>query len=288
FKTFQCRLLLFVVFFSCAYTHGQLSKTDSWKTKGDYENAIKQRMNNLLTATPTASHPYDSLLSELYDEYQAQYLNLGNQGKWEEALPIALACEATFIGELPARKEADLIYNIGYIYDKCEQYLQAIDYFHRSIARYEAIHDAEEQDVRNDIALAYNNIGVAHANTGFFTQRKESYLKAKALWESIDNVDKSNLISLYGNLLRLYRQNGDKRAAEELSTTINLNVDQWIAEDGFASGKKGMETAKPKSFYQVEKHRLNILYTDLVSDKVGGLAHLDSLRTHFRHMNGDD
>lgn len=288
FKTFQLRLFLFVASFSCAYSYSQLSKTDSWKTKGDYETAIKQRMNNLLTATPTASHPYDSLWSELYDEYEAQYLNLGGQGRWEEALPIALACETTFIGELPARKEADLIYNIGYIYDKCEQYLQGIDYFHRSIARYEAIHDAEEQDVRNDIALAYNNIGVAHANTGFFTQRKESYLKAKALWESIDDVDKSNLISLYGNLLRLYRQYGDKQAAEELITAVNLNMDRWIAEDGFTNGQKGFVAEKPEPFYTVEKHRLNILYTDLISDKAGGLAHLDSLRTHFREMNGDD
>src|SRR5690606_35652691 len=233
-------------------------------TKGDYKIAIAQRISSLLTTAPKARHPHDSLLSELYDEYEAQYLSLGNEGKWTEALPLALACESTFIGELPPKREADLIYNIGYIYDKSDRYLQGIDYFHRSIARYEAINDAEEQDVRNDIALAYNNIGVAHANTGYFTQRKESYLKAKALWESIDGVDKSNLISLYGNLLRLYRQYGDKQAAEELITTINLNVDQWIAEDGFASGNKGMETAKPKSFYQVEKHRLNILYTDLV------------------------
>src|SRR5690606_35405226 len=126
FKTFQYRLLLFVVFFSCAYSHGQLSKTDSLKTKGIYETAIKQRMSNLLTAAPTASHPHDSLLSELYDEYEAQYLNLGKQGRWEEALPIALACEISFIGELSARKEADLIYNIGYLYDKCELYLQAL------------------------------------------------------------------------------------------------------------------------------------------------------------------
>ncbi|MEC3879208.1 CHAT domain-containing protein [Parapedobacter sp. 10938] len=288
FKTFQLRLLFLVVFFSCSYSQGQVNKTDSLKTKGDYKIAIAQRISSLLTTAPKARHPHDSLLSELYDEYEAQYLNLGNEGKWTEALPLALACESTFIGELPPKREADLIYNIGYIYDKCDRYLQGIDYFHRSIARYEAINDAEEQDVRNDIALAYNNIGVAHANTGYFTQRKESYLKAKALWESIDDVDKSNLISLYGNLLRLYRQYGDKQAAEELITTINLNVDQWIAEDGFASGNKGMETAKPTSFYQVEKHRLNILYTDLISDKAGGLAHLDSLRTHFRGMNGDD
>src|SRR5690606_42153932 len=42
------------------------------------------------------------------------------------------------------------------------------------------------------------------------------------------------------------------------------------------------------SFYHVEKHRLNILYTDLISDKDGGIAHLDSLHTHFKDMHEDD
>src|SRR5690606_18262855 len=71
-------------------------------------------------------------------------------------------------------------------------------------------------------------------------------------------------------------------------TAINLNFDQWIAEDGFANRQKGVETARPKPFYHVEKHRLNILYTDLISDKDGGIAHLDSLHTYFKQLNLDD
>src|SRR5690606_26204437 len=128
----------------------------------------------------------------------------------------------------------------------------------------------------------------AHAETGFFTQRKESYLKAKEIWESIDDVDKSNLISLYGNLLRLYRQYGDKQAAEELITAVNSNFDQWTAEGSFRQDKTGIRESRPDAFYQFEKHRLNILYTDLISDKAGGIAHLDSLRTYFKQLNLDD
>src|SRR5690606_10981153 len=123
---------------------------------------MKQRLDSLKHAVPKEHAHHDSLLSVLYEEYEQQYLNLGGRGKWKEALPIALACEAIFIGNLLPKEEADLIYNIGYIYDKDGQYWQGIDYFHRSIASYEAIHDTEEQDVRNDIALAYNKIGRAH------------------------------------------------------------------------------------------------------------------------------
>src|SRR5690554_2128206 len=268
-KTFQLFILLFAAALSCTDGNAQISQTNEVNNKGLYETVMKQRLDSLKHVVPKEHTHHDSLVSVLYEEYEQQYLNLGSKGQWNEALPIALACEAIFIGHLRPKVEADLIYNIGYIYDKCEQYVQGIDYFHRAIASYEDIHDTEEQDVRNDIALAYNNIGVAHAETGFFTQRKESYLKAKEIWESLDDVDKSNLISLYGNLLRLYRQYGDKQAAEELIMAVNSNFDQWIAEDGFANGKIGLETERPKSFYHVEKHRLNILYTDLISDKDG-------------------
>ena len=287
-KTFQLFILLFAAALSCTDGNAQISQTNEVNNKGLYETVMKQRLDSLKHVVPKEHTHHDSLVSVLYEEYEQQYLNLGSKGQWNEALPIALACEAIFIGHLRPKEEADLIYNIGYIYDKCEQYVQGIDYFHRAIASYEDIHDTEEQDVRNDIALAYNNIGVAHAETGFFTQRKESYLKAKEIWESLDDVDKSNLISLYGNLLRLYRQYGDKQAAEELIMAVNSNFDQWIAEGSFRQDKTGIRESRPDAFYQFEKHRLNILYTDLISDKAGGLTHLDSLYTHFKNMHVDD
>src|SRR5690606_10900197 len=130
---------------------------------------------------------YDSLIFQLYDSYKQQYLRFGGERQWVKALPIALACEVIFIGELSPKEEADLIYDIAYIYDKNKQYFIAVDYYDKSIVRYEAMHNNGVQDVRNDLALAYNNLGVVHANTGFFTQRKASYLKAQELWESADN-----------------------------------------------------------------------------------------------------
>src|SRR5690606_24169639 len=110
----------------------------------------------------------------------------------------------------------------------------------------------------------------------------------KEIWESADDVNKSNLISLYGNLLRLYRQYGDKQAAEELITEINSKFDRWISEDAFAKDADKLETKYPKLLYYVEKHRFNILYTDLTSNKAAGIAHLDSLRTYFKSIRFED
>src|SRR5690606_32776513 len=109
---------------------------------------------------------------QLYDSYKQQYLGLGREGQWKKALPLALACETVFIGRLPPKEEANLIYNIAYIYDKDKQYLISVDYYEKSIKLYQALLDKGDQGVRNDLALAYNNLGVVHAHTGFFTERK--------------------------------------------------------------------------------------------------------------------
>lgn len=283
------RLFIFLFFSIATFKHllvkASAIDTDTLKSQSNYESQIKYRLDSLQKTVSQEHVHYSRLIETLYQEYKDQYLGLGGSGKWEEALSIALASEALLMGHLDAKEEADLIYNIGYIYDKLGQYLQGIDYFHRSITLYKAIQELYGHDLRNDIALAYNNIGVAHAHTGFFTQRKESYLKAKEIWESMENVDKSYLISLYGNLLRLYRQYGDQQAAEILITAMNRNFDRWIAKIGFGKNSKDIEAAKPTIFYYIEKHRLNILYTDLISDKAGGMAHLDSLQNYFSQMN---
>ncbi|HLW09646.1 MAG TPA: CHAT domain-containing tetratricopeptide repeat protein [Fermentimonas sp.] len=280
-------ILIFVILqFSGAYSQDQKELSNSNKNREDYEALMRINIDSVRKTLPISDLPNDSLLVTLYDEYKSQYLDLGSKREWQEALAVALACETIFSRYLPPKAETDLIYSIGYIYDKCENYLQALNYYNQSIELYKTIQKRGEIDVRNDIALTYNNIGVVHAHTGFFTKRKESYLKAKEMWESIEDVDKSYLISVYGNLLRLYLQYGDKEAAGDLITAINTNFDQWLTDDSFMKKRKEVEMEQhSQAFYQVEKHRLNILYTDLVSDKEGGLTHLDSLRAKFAKMN---
>lgn len=294
-KNIYILLIFIVASFHYAYGRVQELPANDQKTEvflsdsqTQYESDMKKRSKILLDSLPKSHPRHDSLIFQLYDNYKQQYLSLGREGQWEKALPLALACETVFSGSLSPKEEAELIYNIAYIYDKDKQYLISVDYYEKSIKLYETIRDRGGQDVRNDLALAYNNLGVVHAHTGFFTERKANYLKAKTLWESMNDVNKANLISVYGNLLRLYRQYGDNTAAEELITEINSNFNGWLAEDLFGDGLDDMETKKPQWLYNVEKHRLNILYTDLISDKEGGIAHLDSLRFYFKKMNFDD
>ena len=76
---------------------------------------------------------HDSLQVELFRSYKSRYLDEGGRGNWPRALDLAL------------------------------------DHYKKSLVRYEALHDPEVLDLRHDMALVYNNIGVVHAHTGFFT-----------------------------------------------------------------------------------------------------------------------
>lgn len=222
--TFSLILLLVFFQFFGAYSQDQKELSNSSKSKEYYEALMSLKLDSVRKTSPISDLPNDSLINTLYDEYQTLYLDLGSKREWPEALAVALACETIFRRDLPPKTEADLLYSIGFIYDKCENYSQALNYYNQSIERYETIQMEGKMDVRDDIATIYNNIGVVHAHTGFFTKRKESYMKAKEIWESIEDVDESFLISVYGNLLRLYLQYGDKEAAGELITTINTNI----------------------------------------------------------------
>src|SRR5690606_23586638 len=122
-------------------------KTANSKTRESYESEIKNRKTILLDSVGKDHPKYDSLIFQLYDNYKQQYLHFGGEGDWSKALPIVLACETTFIGELSSKEEADLIYNIAYIYDKNTQYFVAVDYYEKSIQQYEAIQDIGGQDV---------------------------------------------------------------------------------------------------------------------------------------------
>nr|WP_170857165.1 CHAT domain-containing protein [Algoriphagus locisalis] len=210
------------------------------------------------------------------------YHNLANTGDWANSLKTAKKWYEVLEAHLKPLDQADFVYDIAFLHDKNNEYHEAIRVYKEAISHYEAL---PEDDLNpSNLALAYNNLGTMYAETGFFTQRKECYLKAKALWESDPEVDKSNLISIYGNLMRLYRTYGDKAGAKELIHAINSKFDQWVSEDSF--GKSAFKAdQKPARMYQVDRHRINILYYDLNDDATAALAHLDSLRNDYRQLS---
>ncbi|WP_026953600.1 CHAT domain-containing protein [Algoriphagus vanfongensis] len=237
---------------------------------------------------------FDQALEEgqkLVDAGQADYVkdlsietyhNIANTGDWTNSLKTAKNWYEVLEAHLKPLDQADYVYDIAFLHDKNNEYHEAIRVYKQAISLYEAL---PESDLNlSSLALAYNNLGTMYAETGFFTQRKECYLKAKALWESDPEVDKSNLISIYGNLMRLYRTYGDKAGAKELTLAINSKFDQWVSEDSF--GKSAfIVDQKPALMYQVDRHRINILYYDLTDDAPSALAHLDSLRNDYRKLS---
>jgi CHAT domain-containing protein len=225
---------------------------------------------------------------DLYIQFKNQMLLKSGAKEYEEAVAIGLSCELAFSDHLNIEEKAALFYNIGTSMDKMEAYQDALIYYKKAIDIYESIEDLSDSELVNNLAMAYNNIGVIHAYTGFFTKRKEAYLRAKKLWEGQSQVNAANLLSLYGNLIRLYRQYWDKTSAGELINSINHNFKIWFDSGAFESTDSEFENSKPLNFYLVEKHRLNILYTDLTDDKKAGISHLDSLMIYFNKMDQAD
>src|SRR5690606_32345798 len=112
-------ILIFVILqFSGAYSQDQKELSNSNKNREDYEALMRINIDSVRKTLPISDLPNDSLLVTLYDEYKSQYLDLGSKREWQEALAVALACETIFSRYLPPKAETDLIYSIGYIYDK--------------------------------------------------------------------------------------------------------------------------------------------------------------------------
>ena len=202
---------------------------------------------------------HDSLQVELFRSYKSRYLEEGGRGNWPRALDLALESGAHLSEALPAREEADWIYDLGYLYDMNGDYVAALDHYKKSLVRYEALHDPEVLDLRHDMALVYNNIGVVHAHTGFFTERLKAYHKARELWEQVPGLEERYLLTVYGNLMRLYAQYGDRQGAEDLLQIMNRHFNNWLERGG-----------KPGPEHYINKHRIQLLYTDMSGDKAGG------------------
>lgn len=217
---------------------------------------------------------HDSLQVELFRSYKSRYLEEGGRGNWPRALDLALESGAHLSEALPAREEADWIYDLGYLYDMNGDYVAALDHYKKSLVRYEALHDPEVLDLRHDMALVYNNIGVVHAHTGFFTERLKAYHKARELWEQVPGLEERYLLTVYGNLMRLYAQYGDRQGAEDLLQIMNRHFNNWLERGG-----------KPGREHYINKHRIQLLYTDMSGDKAGGQRQLDSLLQHFEQLH---
>src|SRR5690554_6559957 len=100
---------------------------------------------------------------------------------------------------------------------------RSINLYQQAIATYKTL-----ENKHFDLGLAYNNLATVYKQIGFFTERLKSYEQAKAYWETDSNIDPSYLITLYGNMLKLYMEYGDATKAKDLFRAIHVLADSAV------------------------------------------------------------
>ncbi|WP_225035995.1 CHAT domain-containing protein [Winogradskyella sp. SM1960] len=167
------------------------------------------------------------------------YHSLAYSGNWQAALEKGTEGLAFMNTRVDKEVQADYIYDLGYINDRLKNYTDAIDLYQQSIASYKTF----EADKNFDLGLAYNNLATVYKHIGFFSERLKSYEKAKEYWEKDRDIDPSYLITLYGNMMKMYIEYGDASKAEALFSTLNK-----------------LPNTKRQVANRVSKFRLSVIY----------------------------
>ena len=181
----------------------------------------KAREQYLDSALQSAMHARD-LYSNVEQpdrifQYQLQnriYHQTAYLGNWKHALEQA-QLGYTFLKDTLTSNDksfVDLIYDIGFIHGKLGDYSKAVENYQNSLDLYKSIIGENNTDV----AQAYNNIAVEYRHLGLKKKELESLLKAKTIWEQLNEEDSPQfLYRCYGNLFFWYSYYGDFEKAEE-------------------------------------------------------------------------
>ena len=155
--------------------------------------------------------------------YSGLYHSLAYSGQWDKALEKGTEGLFLIDASVDPQTQADYIYDLGYINDRLKNYSDAINLYQQAIATYKTL-----ENKHFDLGLAYNNLATVYKQIGFFTERLKSYEQAKAYWETDSNIDPSYLITLYGNMLKLYMEYGDATKAKDLFRAIHVLADSAV------------------------------------------------------------
>lgn len=158
----------------------------------------------------------DRIIPYLVDVYNGLYHCLAYSGQWQKSLEVGNEGLALLNSEIDMVTRANYIYDLGYINDRLSKFHDAIKLYNQSIEYY-----LESNSDKNfDIGLAYNNLGTSYNKIGFFTGRLKSLEMAKEYWEKTESVSPSYLLTIYGNLIKLYMEYGDVHKVTELYNSI--------------------------------------------------------------------
>lgn len=184
------------------------------EASGDFDAAVIY-YKKALTLLEQGNASYE--ISYTIEIYSGLYHALAYGGNWESALEKGLEGKALLASTVKAKQRADYIYDLGFIYDRLGNYSKAATFYKQSIVLYESLEDL----AYFDLGLAYNNLGTAYRQIGFFSERLRCLEQARFYWEKAPNVSEDYLLTIYGNLMRLYIEYGHVGKAQAVYTSIN-------------------------------------------------------------------
>lgn len=155
------------------------------------------------------------------DLYNLLYHSLAYDGLIEESLKVALESNAKIDADdtYEDPSEIDLIYDIGYLYDRTGNYFEAINYYKKSLDLY----IAQFGEDNTDVALNYNNLAYSYSHVYNSKYTIEYYRKAAEIWEKVyaeKEDEKEYLLTVYQNLNAELINYGDLEEAKLMNKRI--------------------------------------------------------------------
>lgn len=144
----------------------------------------------------------------------AEVSNLYQQGRYDEAIPIAQRALA-IAEKLRGAEQTGLITaatQLAMVYQASGNYAEAEPLFKRALATGEKL----LAPVDSNVAALVNNLAELYRNEGRFPEAEPLYRRALAIWEKASGRDHPDVATALNNLALLYKAQGRYREAEPL------------------------------------------------------------------------
>ena len=169
-----------------------------------------------------------------------QVIELYNQGKYAEAIPLAeraLAIREKILGaEHP--DVATSLNNLAALYYSQGKYAQAEPLYQRALAIHEKVLGAEHPDV----ATSLNNLAELYYSQGKYTQAEPLYQRSMAIQEKVLGAEHPAVANSLNNLALLYQSQGDMSRAIEFLTR-GLKIQEQNLATNLAVGSESDKRA---------------------------------------------
>ncbi len=151
----------------------------------------------------------------------AYYLGLAEKSQWEKALSQSLKIYIiNDFKEARNKLKTDYLYDIGYLYGKCENPYEAIVFYEKSLKEYIKIHG----EMNDDVALIYNNLAYSYVKVHNQKYVIFYYKKASEIWEKIysEKEDKNQyLVTVFNNLNNALLDYGSVEEAQKYNQKLS-------------------------------------------------------------------